>query len=170
MELMERMKEIQRLQEEVEKWKAAAEGRLPRTKSNEMDPGFGMIATAFGGDIFIGRAKLSLKNCVLQYSGYNTLPLVVQREEHDGATLIVKTWPINEEGEVPFPLPVLTPQQPSVPFPGRWVGGCERSDAHIRWRWFQSDHTTISHLTTPVRWVRMWPGIESVKHENIRSV
>eukprot|EP00668_Euglena_longa_P003707 GGOE01004349.1.p1 GENE.GGOE01004349.1~~GGOE01004349.1.p1 ORF type:complete len:627 (-),score=243.39 GGOE01004349.1:570-2450(-) len=94
LELAERMKEIQDLRDEVERLKASAEGReIRRQKADD----FGTVVGC-GGNVFIGRAKLSLRNCVLQFSSYNTLPLVVQKEEHDGATLTVNSWPASEDG------------------------------------------------------------------------
>uniref|UniRef100_A0A7S1IDV0 Uncharacterized protein n=1 Tax=Eutreptiella gymnastica TaxID=73025 RepID=A0A7S1IDV0_9EUGL len=56
-------------------------------------------AGAAGGSFFIGRAKLSLKNCILQTSSYNTLPLAVTNPDWDGASLIINTWPVVDGDE-----------------------------------------------------------------------
>ena len=109
MELAERMERIAELEEEVEALRAKVENRAanpPDTSSfgavgatvRRSSVAGGSVSPATqqmtGGLRFIGRAKLSLKNCVLGLTEYNTLPLVVQDPEHDGAALIINTWQV----------------------------------------------------------------------------
>jgi len=113
LELTERMQEIQELQQRCEMLEAQLQGRPVQNVNNDKfgavcgpnnaaggpgaaAAGQGGATVAFGGQRFIGRAKLSLKNCVLGTPQYNTLPLVVQNPAHDGASLIVNTWPVSE--------------------------------------------------------------------------
>ena len=93
------MELVQRLQEEVDRLRAAGagDGQLPQQRI--MDPGCGM--PGYGGDVFVGRARLNLRDCVLQRNAYRTLPLVVHRPEHDiGTTLTVQVFRANDEAEV----------------------------------------------------------------------
>eukprot|EP00668_Euglena_longa_P019852 GGOE01024666.1.p1 GENE.GGOE01024666.1~~GGOE01024666.1.p1 ORF type:complete len:627 (-),score=113.62 GGOE01024666.1:557-2338(-) len=111
LELQERMQEITELQQRCEALEAQLQGRPVQSvhgdKFGALAPtatpaGFSAPASSFaGGSRFIGRAKLSLKNCVLGMPQYNTLPLVVQNPAHDGASLIVNTWPVSDsEGSI----------------------------------------------------------------------
>jgi hypothetical protein len=116
MELAERMERIAELEEEVEALRAKVENRAanpPDTSSfgavgatvRRSSVAGGSVSPATqqmtGGLRFIGRAKLSLKNCVLGLTEYNTLPLVVQDPEHDGAALIINTWQVTGNDKDP---------------------------------------------------------------------
>ena len=138
-ELAERMERIAELEEEAEALQAKVENRAanpPDTSS------FGAISATVrlsslvrrsslagapwwcsanpatlqmtGSFRFIGRAKLSLRNCVLGLTEYNTLPLVVQDPEHDGAVLTINTWQVTgndapeEFSDLPTAIKALT--------------------------------------------------------------
>eukprot|EP00667_Euglena_gracilis_P006406 EG_transcript_6461 len=91
MELQERAKQIQTLREEVEALKAQLEGRPARPLEK-------------GAPLFVGRAKLSLRNIIQQVSSYNTLPLITDNLENDGAALMVNTFPVvdKERGHIEY--------------------------------------------------------------------
>ena len=91
MELQERSREMQTTKEEVEKLKAQVEGRPPKPLLQ-------------GAPLFVGRAKLSVRNIIQQVSSYNTLPLVTDNPENDGAALMVNTFPIldKDRGHVEY--------------------------------------------------------------------
>ena len=108
LELADRLEEIEALKAEVDELRAqvASGGGGGPGPAASVRAG-AAAATVFGatgvgagaGSFFIGRAKLSLKNCVLQQSSYNTLPLAVTNPDWDGASLIINSWPVVEGGE-----------------------------------------------------------------------
>lgn len=91
MELQERSRQMQGLKEEIEGLKAQMEGRPARP----LNP---------GAPLFVGRAKLSLRNIIQQVSSYNTLPLVTENPDNDGAALMVNTFPVidKEKGHIEY--------------------------------------------------------------------
>jgi len=91
LELQERSRQMQAHKEEIESLKAQIEGRpaVPLDKS---------------APLFVGRAKLSLRNIIQQVSSYNTLPLVTENPDNDGAALMVNTFPVidKERGHIEY--------------------------------------------------------------------
>ena len=86
LELQKRGEVIHQLQTEL------AESKAGSSSPDTISP----LLPLRNPNIYIGRAHLSLKNIIELTSNYVTLPLVTDREDCDGAMLMVSTYPVRK--------------------------------------------------------------------------
>eukprot|EP01064_Diplonema_japonicum_P000901 TRINITY_DN1059_c0_g2_i1.p1 TRINITY_DN1059_c0_g2~~TRINITY_DN1059_c0_g2_i1.p1 ORF type:complete len:674 (+),score=102.71 TRINITY_DN1059_c0_g2_i1:23-2023(+) len=94
-------KEVEKMQTEAMNLKSARQRKLDESTimtPPTAAPSYGLTTPSEG--MFVGRAKISLKNIIEQTSNYHTLPLSNEGKVADGynATLVVNIYPVDHQG------------------------------------------------------------------------